>query len=363
VGCGRGGGGRACGPSGGEPVVSAGRTAPAPGAGAAGRALELLRAHADHPSAVLALNEETLRYAGRSREGLVAYTRRGRRDVVQFAAPFAAPKDRGGLLEEFLAHLAAGPGPAPRVTAAQVARADVPLYAERGFTVNQLGSTYGIDLARFTVRGKPLAKVRQNVNRALREGVSVVEADPGDLGDRRELDAIDAQWLAAKGRHVRELSFLIGERGGPAAPLRRTFLARHGGRTVGYISYSPVWGARPGWLYDLTRRSPRAPVGTVELVNLSALERFREEGAGWLHLGLTPFAGFGDRHEPAGSSRGLGRALRLVAEHGRLVYPARSQEAFKLKWAPHVIEPEYVAFQNGVGLPAVWHLLRATGAL
>ncbi|WP_328959637.1 DUF2156 domain-containing protein [Streptomyces virginiae] len=351
--------------------MNARRTAPAPAVGAgvgvgvvaAGRAVELLRAHADHPSAVLALNEGTSRYAGRSREGLVAYTRRGRRDVVQFAAPFARPEDRGGLLEEFWAHLAAGPGPAPRVTAAQVARADVPLYAERGFTVNQLGCTYGIDLARFTVRGKPLAKVRQNVNRARREGVTVVEADPGDLKDRRELDAIDARWLAGKGRHVKELSFLIGERGGPAGPLRRTFLARHQGRTVGYISYSPVWGVRSGWLYDLTRRSPSAPVGTVELVNLTALARFREEGAGWLHLGLTPFAGFRDAHEPACSSRGLGRALRWVAEHGRLVYPARSQEAFKLKWAPHVIEPEYVAFHDGVGLPAVWHLLRATGAV
>lgn len=329
----------------------------------AARSVELLRAHADHPSAVLALNGATHRYAGRSADGLVAYTRRGRRDVVQFAAPFAAPDERGRLLEEFLRHLASGPGGTPRLTAAQVGRADVELYAERGFTVNQVGSTYGIDLARFTPRGKALAKVRQNVNRARRDGVTVVETDPGDPGDRRELDAIDAEWLAAKGRHVKELSFLIGERGGPAAPLRRTFLARHGGRTVGYITYSPVWGSRPGWLYDLTRRSPRAPVGTVELVNLTALGRFQEEGAPWLHLGLTPFAGLEDRHEPACASRGMTRALRLVAEHGRLVYPARSQEAFKLKWAPHAIEPEYVAFQGGVRPSSLWHLLRTTGAV
>ncbi|MFF8658037.1 phosphatidylglycerol lysyltransferase domain-containing protein [Streptomyces huasconensis] len=327
------------------------------------RALDLLRAHADHPSAMLALNRGTRRYTGLGGAGLVAYTRRGRRGVVQFAAPFAEPGERGRLLDEFLRRLAAGPGPTPRLTAAQVGRADVGLYAERGFTVNQVGSTYGIDLGRFTLRGRQLAKVRQNVNRARRDGVTVVETDPGDPGDRRELDAIDSEWLAAKGRHVKELSFLIGERGGPGAPLRRTFLARHHGRTVGYITYSPVWGSRPGWLYDLTRRSPRAPVGTVELVNLTALGRFQEEGAPWLHLGLTPFADFDDRHEPACASRGLARALRLVGEHGRLVYPARSQEAFKLKWAPHVIEPEYIAFQGGVRLSSVWHLLRTTGAV
>ncbi|WNI30973.1 DUF2156 domain-containing protein [Streptomyces sp. ITFR-6] len=327
------------------------------------RAVELLRAHADHPSAVLALNGATHRYAGRSADGLVAYTRRGRRDVVQFAAPFAELGERGRLLEEFLRYLASGPGGTPRLTAAQVGRADVELYAERGFTVNQVGSTYGIDLARFTLRGKPLAKVRQNVNRARRDGVTVVETDQGDQRDRRELDAIDAEWLAAKGRHVKELSFLIGERGGPGAPLRRTFVARHDGRTVGYITYSPVWGSRPGWLYDLTRRSPRAPVGTVELVNLTALSRFQEDAAPWLHLGLTPFAGLEDRYEPECASRGMTRALRLVAEHGRLVYPARSQEAFKLKWAPHAIEPEYIAFQGGVCPSSLWNLLKTTGAV
>ncbi|MCC2278178.1 DUF2156 domain-containing protein [Streptomyces sp. ET3-23] len=328
----------------------------------AARAADLLSAHADHPSAVLALNRNTGRYTGRQVSGLIAY-RPGRRHVVQFGGPFAGPGDRGALLDEFLAHLSAGGRRPPLLTAAQVGRDDVALYAERGFSVNQIGCTYGIDLGLFTLGGKALAKVRQNVNRARREGVTVVETDPGDPGDRRELDAIDAAWLRAKGRHVKELAFLVGERGGPAGPLRRTFLARQHGRTVGYLTYSPVWGTRPGWLYDLTRRSPQAPVGTVELVNLTALTRFREEGARWLHLGLTPFAGLADVHEPAAAGPLLTRALRLVAEHGRAVYPARTQEAFKLKWAPHTVEPEYAAFQGGVRPSAVWHLLRTTGAV
>ncbi|MFF3634365.1 phosphatidylglycerol lysyltransferase domain-containing protein [Streptomyces sp. NPDC002250] len=320
-------------------------------------AIDVLRAHADHPSAFLAVNSDTRHHHGRRSPGLVAYLP-GRRHVVQFAAPFAPGEARGPLLDEYLATL----GGRRRLTAVQLRAQDVGLYAERGFTVNQIGSSYGIDLERFTLRGKALAKVRQNVSRARREGVTVTEAPAGSL-DEQALDRIDRDWLRAKGRHVKQLTFLVGERGGPGRPLRRTFLARHRGAIVAYITYSPVWGERSGWLYDLTRRSPQAPTGTVELVNLTALNRFAEEGAGWLHLGLTPFAGLADAHEPSCASASLTRALRLVARHGGAVYPARTQEAFKLKWDPHTIEPEYAAFQDRVRPGAVWRLLRATGAL
>ncbi|MFF0435537.1 phosphatidylglycerol lysyltransferase domain-containing protein [Streptomyces sp. NPDC004327] len=320
----------------------------------------LLAAHADHPSGALALNTGTIRRPGRSVPGVVAY-RRGRRHTVQFAGPFAAPADRDRLLEEFLRELAAGPGRPPRLTVAQLRADDVARYEARGFRVNQIGTSYSIDLERFTVRGKALAKVRQNVSRARREGVVVAEED--SLAPQPELDAIDAAWLRAKGRHVKELDFLIGERGGLAAPLRRTFVARVEGRAVGYVTYSPAWGGRPGYLYDLTRRSPAAPVGTVELVNLTALERFRAEGVGWLHLGLTPFAGLSAAHAPASASPLLDRALRLIAEHGKAVYPARTQEAFKLKWAPQVIEPEFAAFQGGATPGSVWNLMRITNSI
>ncbi|MGW3287150.1 phosphatidylglycerol lysyltransferase domain-containing protein [Streptomyces sp. NPDC001002] len=321
-------------------------------------AIDVLRAYADHPSAFLAVNAHTRHHHGRQMPGLVAHLP-GRRHHIQFAGPLAPPSARGPLLDEYLASLR-GRG---LLTAVQVRAQDVDLYAERGFTVNQIGSTYGIDLSRFTLRGKALAKIRQNVSRARREEVTVTEAGPDDPVDQEALDRIDHEWLRAKGRHVRQLAFLVGERGGPGRPLRRTFLARHRGRIVAYITYSPAWGSRPGWLYDLTRRDPQAPVGTIELVNLTALTRFTDEGAGWLHLGLTPFAGLADEHEPSCASRSMTRALRLVDRHGSAVYPARTQEGFKLKWDPHVVEPEYVAFQDGVRPGAVWRLLRATGAL
>ncbi|WP_432092891.1 phosphatidylglycerol lysyltransferase domain-containing protein [Streptomyces sp. bgisy100] len=320
-------------------------------------AAETLRVHADHPSAFLALNARTRHFHGVRAPGLIAYTTRGRH-VVQFGGPFAPVQSRAQLLTEFRSALDA------RLTVAQLRAADIPLYAERGFAINQMGTSYSIDLTQFTTRGKALAKARQNTSRARRDGVTVVEVDERNPSPRNaELAAIDEAWLRDKGRHVKKLDFLVGERGGPGAPLRRTFVARLRGQTIGYITYSPAYGARPGWLYDLTRRLPGSPVGTVELINLTALQRFRSEGAAWLHLGLTPFAGLAPEHSPPCASRLLDRAVTLLAERGKAVYPARSQEAFKLKWAPHVIEPEYAAFEGGATPGAVWNLLRVVRAL
>ncbi|RDG38091.1 bifunctional lysylphosphatidylglycerol flippase/synthetase MprF [Streptomyces corynorhini] len=333
---------------------------------------DALREHADHPSAFLAYNQATLHFRADRVPGTVAYRRSGRH-VVQLCGPLAPERHRADLLAEFRAWAARE---RLRICAVQLSRQDAELYAASGFAVNQLGRTYSVDLERFTTRGGPLAKVRQNIARAKRDGITVAEItrSAGNTGDARSatdasradelLATIDARWLRAKGRHVKELDFMIGERTGRGTEHRRIFVASLGDRPVAYISYSPAFGSRPGWLYDLTRRDPDAPVGTIELINVTALQRFQEEGAAWLHLGHTPFAGLeADNEVPGAASPAVTRVTGLIARHGKAVYPASTQEAFKRKWAPHVIEPEYVAFAGGVSFPALWNLLRLTRAI
>ncbi len=109
---------------------------------------------------------------------------------------------------------------------------------------------------------------------------------------------------------------------------------RPGGRPIGYVSYVPSYGPRPGWLHDLTRRVPTAPPpGTMELINVTAIEQFRSERTGWLHFGFTPFVDLaptvvrGGRH-----SRVLEWAIDTIAEHGAALYPGRTQVEYKTKW-------------------------------
>jgi len=101
----------------------------------------------------------------------------------------------------------------------------------------------------------------------------------------------------------------------------------------------------------------------MEAINVTAIERFRSENVGWLHFGFTPFVGLAAGHEVTSASRFVARLVKLLGEHGGFVYPAATQVAYKEKWGPHVLLPEYVAFHGRPRLGAVWSLLRVTNAI
>jgi lysylphosphatidylglycerol synthetase-like protein (DUF2156 family) len=328
------------------------------------RALPVVSRHAEHSSVFLTLNRETLHYRAPDIDGLIAYRPAGRRHIIQLCGPIAAPADRDALVRSFL-NWAREQN--QHVMAIQLTRSEAQQYARLGFVANQIGSSYSIDLDRFSLRGTKFFRLRNKISRATRLGVTVHELSPLDLQQPQssgELAGIDAEWLRAKGRHVKELTFLIGERDGRGAPYRRIFVARHEGRAIAYVTYSPVFGSRAGWLYDLTRRHPSSPPGTVELIFSTVVEKLRSEACGWLHLGLTPFVGLADELElDYGASPVVRKLVRALSEHGQAIYPASAQLAFKMKWGPQAIEPEYVAFQQAASLQGVWHLMRLTRAI
>jgi len=327
--------------------------------GTVGEILPILRRTADNPSAFLALNQGNEYFTAPGIDGVVTYRPFGNRYWIQFAGASAAPERRGALDAEFAAAASAA---GRRVIAVQLMRGDALRAAANGWTVNQFGTSYSIDLADFSLRGRKFVKTRNMITRSRREGVTVSEVDPALVRDR--LAEIDASWLRDKGWHVKEMRFLIGEREGPGAAHRRTFVATAGDRVVAYVSYAPVFGSRPGWLYDLTRRSPDAPPGVIEHIFAEAAETLRADGAGWLHLGLTPFVGRDQDNEIEGAANKLtGRLVDLIERRGAFLYPAAGQLAFKLKWRPQVVTPEYVAFPGRIRVRDIWCLARATNAL
>lgn len=283
---------------------------------------------------------------------------------MQLGGVFSAPADHDRILKEFTAMATSA---RRRVVAVQLMRADAERYAARGFTVNQFGANYGRSLAGFNLKGSARMQLRNKISRARRAGVVVSEVGvdrPAAAGLDDQLEAVDAEWLRAKGRHVKALAFMVGERKGPGASLRRLFVATDAdGDLLGYITFSPVYGLHAGWLHDLSRRRPHATPGTMELAIVTAVERFRDEGAGYLHFGLTPFTGLAQGHELASRSRVAAAFVRLLADHGSKIYPAADQVAYKQKWAPDIVQPEYVAFDGGVSLRSVWALLRLTNTL
>lgn len=325
------------------------------------RALEYawadIKSFSDNPSAFLALNDGNEFFSVPGLSGVIAYRTSGR-CLVQFGGPFAPRGAHGPLLARFGEFARAQ---RRTVVAIQLQAADARHYAAAGYTVNQVGASYAVDLTRFSLRGAKFVRLRNKVSRATRAGLVVREVHQPTW--HAAMKALDARWLGAKGRHTKELEFLVGEYGGPLQSDRRLFVGTIDGGLAGYVSYSPAYGSRPGWLHDLSRRSPDGPPGVMEAINTHAIDVFRTEAEPWLHFGFTPFTGLDADLEQPGSSRWFAWLVRQLGERGAAVYPARTQLAYKQKWAPHVVLPEYVAFSGRASLYGFLQVFRASNAL
>ncbi|MCK9902320.1 DUF2156 domain-containing protein [Frankia sp. Cpl3] len=331
-------------------------TSPASPAQAALRAIQEFT-DAENPSSFLAVNEGNAYFTLPGRPGVVVY-RPTSRNLVQLGGPFAPAESYRELLTAFV-DFAGRQG--KTVVAVQVQAADAAVYSEHGFTVNQIGSSYAVDLAGFTLAGTRFMQLRNKISRALRNGLTVIEADLDDWHD--EMRALDRVWLPSKGENARQLEYLVGQYGGPMQEHRRLFVGLVEGRLAGYISYSPVYGSRPGWMHDLSRRLPGNSPGIMEAINKAAIDVLQSEGVRWLHFGFTPFTTLRDDLELPGASTAFTWFMHFLWEHGAAVYPAATQLAYKEKWAQSVILPEYVAFQGPASIADFVHIFRAAGAL
>lgn len=312
---------------------------------------------ADNPSAFLAVNEGNAHFSVPGLAGTVVYRAAGRY-LVQFGGPFAPSDTYVELLTAFR-EFAREQGKS--VVAVQLQRHDGDLYAQKGFTVNQVGASYAIDLARFSLRGTRFVRLRNKIARARRAGLTVREVDFADWSDA--IAALDRVWLGSKGEHAKELEFLVGQCGGEMQRHRRLFVGLMADELVGYISYSPVYGSRAGWMHDLSRRDPSVLPGTMEAINATAIETFSAEEVAWLHFGFTPFTSLSGELEVPGHSAGFQQLMVLLWQYGEEVYPAKTQLAYKQKWAQHLVLPEYVAFDGPADIAAFAHIFRAAGAL
>ncbi|MFJ3904678.1 bifunctional lysylphosphatidylglycerol flippase/synthetase MprF [Streptomyces sp. NPDC090025] len=316
-----------------------------------------LERHADNPSAFLALNRGNRYFRHDGLDGFVCYRVQGRR-WIQFGGPFADPSCATELESRFLDHAHEN---GCKVIGAQLQRADAELLGGLGLTVNQVGASYAVGLKEFSLRGKRFVRLRNKISRAVRAGLEIAEVDPAHVAD--EIGAINERWLRDKGRHTKELAFLIGEIGGDWQPMRKLYVGRIDGVAIAYVSYAPVWGTRPGWLHDLSRRLPDAPPGVMEAINSQAIEDMRAAGTEWLHFGFTPFTGLDEDHELPAASRTAAKVVRWIAEHGDRVYPAKSQLEYKSKWYPDAVLPEYFAFDGGLSPRSLWSVARATNII
>ena len=270
-------------------------------------------------------------------EALVGYALVGS-TAVALGGPIGAPASRPAALSAFLEMCAEH---AWMPVFHQVDASEHEALRGHDFQALKIGEEAVVPLADFTLAGRSMKSIRNIVNRATRDGLTVEELPrPLDDAAMEELRSVSDDWLGSSGH--RERGFTLG--GFDPDTLRESpvLAARDAdGRLVAFVNVVPSYAGSIG-NFDLMRRRTDAPRGTMEMLFVALIERFRSAGLEGMSLGLAPLAGV------AGNAA-ADRVIALARDHTSLFNFAGLQE-FKAKWQPRW-EPRYFAYPTTVGLP------------
>jgi lysylphosphatidylglycerol synthetase-like protein (DUF2156 family) len=186
-----------------------------------------------------------------------------------------------------------------------------------------IGSEAIIDLAGLSLEGPAMAKLRHEVSRAQRNGVTVTLVPDIAVTPQTRWAMRNLTEMRTQRRHLGEMGFSVG-RGDdtPAAPTMVGLAHDASGQLVAYVTWLSLPAAR-GVALDAMRRRADAPGGTMDLVLYRGLQHYRAL-ASWASLGLAPAGG------PS----------------------ACSLSAFKSKFRP-VWEPRYLVAERLIDWPVV----------
>jgi lysyl-tRNA synthetase class 2 len=219
------------------------------------------------------------------------------------------------------------------------------LAAEAGLRALYLGDEAIVTTTSFTLEGKPIKKVRQAVNRLVREGYTSEVRVLGDLeaGELAELEAVSDRWR--EGARERGFSMAMEGLRGPQVADSVVVVARDAeGHARGFLHFVRAYG-RPAMSLSAMRRDRETPNGLTDFLVVRAIQQLGETGIEELSLNFAAFARW--LHSPAGR---LERVLAQVVRWGNPYFQIESLFSFNAKFFPRW-EPRYLLHDGLAALP------------
>ncbi len=223
-----------------------------------------------------------------------------------------------------------------------------PLYEQLGLRTIYLGDEAVVDLARFSLEGRPIRKVRQSVTRLSKAGY---EAELCELRGLCTETLGEVEGVVERGRQgapERGFSMAMESLRGLHDHDTLVVIARDGTAPTrpvrGVLHFVPCYG-RPAVSLSCMRRDPETPNGLTEFLVVRAIELLRERGVEELSLNFAAFARWmhspDKRHE-----RVLGKLISL----GNPFFQIESLYRFNAKFFPRW-EPRFLVYEGALGLP------------
>jgi lysyl-tRNA synthetase class 2 len=259
--------------------------------------------------------------------------------------PLGDPEAWPGAIAEFLGE-AARHAWRPAVMGCSELGAEV-WCREGDLTALELGDEAIVNIADFSLSGRPMRNVRQMVNRVAKNGYTAEVRRVGDI-PRQELDRVIHEADNWRGTQVeRGFSMALGRLGAPGDENCVLVTARENGVLKAILHFVP-WGT-DGLSLDLMRRDKTAQAGLNDFLIVEAIKAAPGLGVKRVSLNFAMFRAALERGER------IGAGPVLKAWRGLLVFLSRwfqieSLYKFNAKFSP-VWQPRFFVYPGGRDAP------------
>lgn len=238
------------------------------------------------------------------------------------ADPVADKKDFKQIISLFLKHQG------PSIFLMITAEVSI-ILKELGYQINQFGGAPEIDVQNFSMKGKEKDHLRRWRNKAIREGVTIVE-DKIENVDIERLKFVSDQWLTHKGG--KEYKLMNRPFVYKSEPDIRYFFAYHNNRLVAVTAFDPMYENNKiiGYFKNVVRFSDDAPHGTIVLATLAAIEKFKPEGVQRLCMGISPFSNMSK--DDMNDCKTMFYLSSFLYKHCTFIYPFQGNEFHKKRY-------------------------------
>ena len=317
------------------------------------RARALIRRHGGGTLGFMGTWPDNVYWFSEDRDAVVAYRvdQRRRDHDVRSDLPSRMPR---------AASSASSPRSATRTAGCRSSTACIrrylPVFDELGWQHMSVGEETLVRTTGLELTGKPWQKVRQALNRGIKEGMTTVWTawDELPLATIAEINAISEEWVSEK--ELPEMGFTLG---GMAElkdrDVRLMLAVGPDGRMQAVTSWLPVYRDDEvvGWTIDFMRRADGSMNGIMEFLIASAALHMKEEGAEVLSLSGAPLAA--KPLAPGEAPPEPTPMTRLLEFLGRTLEPAygfSSLFRFKAKFNPDY-ETISMAYPDPLALPTI----------
>ena len=223
-------------------------------------------------------------------------------------------------------------------------------YRRSGLDVIELGDEAIVDVAVFSLQGRPMRGVRQAVNRMRRAGYTCTVIRQRGLPADALAEAARAADAFREGPVERGFSMALSRFGDPRDGDCLLVLCRdRGGRLRGLLQFVP-WGA-DGLSLDLMRGDRTADNGLTELMVVSAVEAAPTLGVRRISLNFAVLRSVFARAEELGAGPVL-RIWHRILRAASCLWQIESLYRANAKYLP-VWQPRYLCFPTARDLPRI----------